>query len=257
MQRQRVGGHLHLALVVAEDCARIRHVTSAVRNFATFAFGREKGDFSRCIARGVRGGCADGGGWTKKRDDCQKKGKKAGIAHNMPGLTEEEEEEDGSSSCVAVESGPLPSMNTLLLSPVRECEVVLPLREYDSDLGMRTRRAVRRQLDVDLPRSVVMVRGRRASTSSDVVSSASHPRLCTQAVLAPPVEWMIRAGAVAHEPEEGRWPMVVEADGAITRVRKRLGIRCCESGERMGEVDVHVHADALHGAVVVTIHKGL
>jgi hypothetical protein len=174
----------------------------------------------------------------------------------MPGYTEEEEE-DGSSSCVAVESGPLPSMNTLLLSPVRECEVVLPLREYDSDLGMRTRRAVRRQLDVDLPRSVVMVRGRRASTSSDVVSSASHPRLCTQAVLAPPVEWMIRAGAVAHEPEEGRWPMVVEADGAITRVRKRLGIRCYESGERIGEVDVHVHADALHGAVVVTIHKGL
>ena len=250
MQRQWVVGHLHLALVVAEDCARIRHVTSAVRKFATFAFGREKGDFSRCIARW---GCRGDGGWEKKETTAKKREE---GGHNMPGYTAEEEE-DGSSSCVAVESGPLPSMNTLLLSPVRECEVVLPLREYDSDLGMRTRRAVRRQLDVDLPRSVVMVRGRRASTSSDVVSSASHPRLCTQAVLAPPVEWMIRAGAVAHEPEEGRWPMVVEADGAITRVRKRLGIRCRESGERMGEVDVHVHADALHGAVVVTIHKGL
>ena len=159
------------------------------------------------------------------------------------------EEED--SSCVAVERGPPRS----LLLPIPECEVVVPLREYDSDLGMRTWRAMLRQLDADLPRSVVMVRGRRASTARDVCSVASHPRLCTQAVLAPPVEWLIRAGVVAHEPEAGRWPMVVETDGAITVVRKRLGLRSCESGERMGEADVQVHADASHGAVVVTITR--
>lgn len=133
-----------------------------------------------------------------------------------------------------------------------ECEVVLRLRAYDADLGMRTRGALRRQLDVDLPRSVVLVRGRRARTAGEVCAAASHPRLCTQAVLAPPVEWLVRAGVVAHEPEEGRRPMVVEADGAITRVRKRLGLRSAEGGEALGVMDVGVHADAAHDAVVVT-----
>ena len=88
---------------------------------------------------------------------------------------------------VWVGTGPPPDLH-------HECEVVLPLAAYDANLGMRTRGELRRQLRLDLPRSVVLLDGVRTRDASRVMSRVSHPRLCTQAVLAPPVEWLARQG---------------------------------------------------------------
>ena len=136
-----------------------------------------------------------------------------------------------------------------------ECEAVVPLRAYDADLGMRTRAAVRRQLTVDLPRSVVLVNGRRAVAADDVTAAVSHPRLCTQAVLAPPVEWLLRAGWVAHELPAAE-PMVVDAGARTVRVCKRLGLRDAHdvaTDDESDLLDIGVHADAVHQSVVVTL----
>ena len=147
-----------------------------------------------------------------------------------------------------------------------ECELVMPLQKYDGDLGMRTRAAVRRQLEADVPRSLVLIDGSQAKGAADVVRAASHPRMCTQAVLAPPVEWLMRAGLVAHELHGGVFPMVVEVGGGLIRVFKRLGIRtdrlvaealapaCATRVQHV--VDISVHADALHQSVVVTMTPG-
>lgn len=138
-----------------------------------------------------------------------------------------------------------------------ETEVVCRLSKYDSDLGMRTRASVRRQLAADVPRSVVLVDGRRARTAAEVLRRATHPRLCTQAVLAPPVEWLLtQTGMVAREVG---CPMVVEvtARGDV-RVRKKLGVRPWHHKDEDDDeetLDVHLASDARHDALVVTLRQ--
>ena len=128
------------------------------------------------------------------------------------------------------------------------------------DVGLRTRAAVRRQLAVDLPRSEVRVAGVRASTADEVLRAMSVDlaRLCTQAVLAPPVEWLLAHGLVAHEVHDGG-PMQVDADGGTVRVSKRLGLRTWEDdlgcGESRGALRITVFADAQ--CVVVSLERQL
>ena len=139
-----------------------------------------------------------------------------------------------------------------------ECELIIPLWKYDADLGMRTRAAVHRQLQVDVPRSIVMIDGDRTGDALDVYRTVSHPRLCTQAVLAPPLEWLIRSGVMIHELRGGIFPMVVDVKGSLIRVCKRLGMQykqCLDDDEPTNTtpVDICVCADVTHKSVVVTI----
>ena len=132
------------------------------------------------------------------------------------------------------------------------CEIVLPLATYDADLGMRTRAAVRRQLDADVPRSVVLVDDVRVKSTDEVLKAASHPRLCTQAVLAPPVEWLLRSGMVVHE-LRGSFPMVVDVRRDVTHVSKLLGVCTWDFESRRGVLSCDIHADARCGMVIVAL----
>lgn len=149
-----------------------------------------------------------------------------------------------------------------LLAPARVCggafldvSCVLPTATYD--VGMRTRAAVRRQLDADVPRSVVRVRGRPAETARDVEAGTPLARLCTQGVLAPPVEWLLAAGLVAHElPNGDATPMTVDVarDGAVT-VHKCLGLRAWRDVDRScGTLELRVDADERHVVVALALH---
>ena len=107
----------------------------------------------------------------------------------------------------------------------------------------------------DVPRCEVWVDGVRAHTAADVWRRASHPRLCTQAVLAPPVEWLLRHGWVAHEVGS---PMVVECSDKGVEVRKRLGLWREDDETRLvvgasTHVDVRVAAD--RRMVVVSLRR--
>jgi len=136
----------------------------------------------------------------------------------MPLLsTEEDADADG---WVVVLSSP--HLGDRLL---REGTVRLPTLDLDRNLGMEGMDAVQRQLRVDLPRSVVRLRGLRTTDPRSVMNRSRFPRICTQASLAPPVEWLMRCGVVAHE-LGAQYPLVVDVySHDHVCVRKRLGVR--------------------------------
>lgn len=131
------------------------------------------------------------------------------------------------------------------LSP-REAMVVLPLRAFDADLGMTTPTAVRRQLALDVPRSIVLWRGERMHDSEAVYHLTPFPRLCTQAVMAPALEWLLRAGWLTHEVGD---PMVVDVSRRGVCVSKRLGTH--DALCTFGTVDVSIEADVRNGLAVL------
>lgn len=134
-------------------------------------------------------------------------------------------------------------------------DVVMSLGDYERDLGMPSAAQVRRQLEVDLPRCDVRVDGVRARCADAVLRATAHPRLCTQAVVAPVVEWLLHAGWIAHEPGgAASAPLAVEVttSGAATRASKRLGLRTW-AGASGGEATVLVHGDARRHTLVATV----
>ena len=79
--------------------------------------------------------------------------------------------------------------------------------------------------------------------AEDVLRAALHPRFCTQAALAPPLEWLVPHGILAHELGS---PMMADVDeyGVVT-VSKRLGVRKWgHSHTRCGCVVIHIKAYA-------------
>lgn len=133
----------------------------------------------------------------------------------------------------------------------RQVDCVFSLSAYEGDLGMRTRTAVHRQLEIDLPRSRVCVGAHRAMRAREITAATSHPKLCTQAVLAPVVEWYLAKGIVAHDAGE---PMCVSVGdrGRRVRVTKTLGLRTWSEVSR-GRVRVTIDADGPHNSLVVNI----
>lgn len=130
--------------------------------------------------------------------------------------------------------------------------IVLSLSRYEADLGMRTRQQVHRQLAVDVPRCHVAVGGRRLHDGEEVWRAVRHARLCTQAVLAPVVEWVMRAGAVAHECDpKHRMEIHVSADGADLDIHKQLGVWADDG--RSGTLGLHVHTDDAQDVVGVEL----
>lgn len=118
-------------------------------------------------------------------------------------------------------------------------DIILPVSSYDADLGMRTRAAIKKQLQLDVPRAQVTVDGISRPTWTDVYRAAPHPRLCTQAVLAPIVEWFHRNGLMLHET---RTPLRLKIHGGQITVHKRLKVCEASTLTSLGEVSVTVHA---------------
>jgi hypothetical protein len=90
---------------------------------------------------------------------------------------------------------------------------------------MPTLDAITRQLRVDLPRSLVRVDGTRTVDPDRILRSTFYPRLCTQASMAPVVEWFLGMDRVAHEVAQ---PLVIDVTPHTLHVRKRLGLRTWE-----------------------------
>lgn len=162
-------------------------------------------------------------------------------------------------------------------------DVVVSCNAYD--LGMPTRQEVYRQLTVDLPRSRVVAlppfslsphpsssssSAHNHHTTMDVSSLVDyvlrrtvHPRMCTQAVLAPPLEWIMPHGYMAHEISQNTshetsqntfHPTTIQlgSDGTI-EVTKRLGLRPWSSDFEKDPTPriLDIHIKAFSKAVVV------
>jgi hypothetical protein len=116
---------------------------------------------------------------------------------------------------------------------------------------MPTPAAVERQLRVDLPRCVATVGGARTVHPARVLAATFYPRLCTQAGLAPVVEWLLHADVVAHE--LGGAPLVVAVDAAgDVDLAKRLGLRAWDGAPR-GAVAVRLRLR--RGALAVALER--
>ena len=127
----------------------------------------------------------------------------------------------------------------------RHVDFVLPAPAYDADLGMARPDQVKRQLRLDVPRSEVVVNDVPTACWRSVYRTALYPRMCTQAVLAPIVEWVLQRGLCAYELPG---PLRVSVTPTMTRVTKRLGLTPIgEPGEpRRGRVlfvDMAITAD--------------
>ena len=131
----------------------------------------------------------------------------------------------------------------------RHTELVFSLSDYDRDLGMHTRSAVKRQLAVDVPRCRVIVNGSLTRNWEDVYRSTSNPRMCTQAAFAPVMEWLFREGLVAFEPRP-RTPMKLQLDGSKITSRKEFLLRN-ESLTTQGTLLVDI--SVVGGQVVVSL----
>ena len=135
------------------------------------------------------------------------------------------------------------------------CDIIVQPQNFD--LGMRTRGSLKRQLDVDIPRGEFLVSGKIVDTASEILKRACNPRACTQAVFAPPVEWLIRHGYVAVEPKDSfqhSYPMRVDVDDAgEVRVTKRLALRSWDMTSSYSDVEVSVYVN--RDAIVVGFHS--
>lgn len=134
-------------------------------------------------------------------------------------------------------------------------DLVLRARAYERALGMPTRRALARQLDVDLPRSTVCVDGVRTRDSGIVMAATRMPRLATQAVYAPVIEWLLRHKLVSHEPSARR-AMRVDIDTKDDRVTVTKRLRLLRwSGEHVASVIVVVDAHSRSDTLVVSLQR--
>ena len=81
--------------------------------------------------------------------------------------------------------------------------------------------------------------------------ATSHSKLCTQAVLAPVVEWYLAKDVVAYDARE---PMCVfiEDHGKHIRITKKLGLRTWNE-RPLGWVQVTIVADSVHDSLIVSI----
>jgi len=102
--------------------------------------------------------------------------------------------------------------------------VLLHTKVVNKDLGMNRMKDLKRQLEVDLPRSTVLVEGvGRALHPSHVLRSASYPKFCTQACLAPAVEWLLVSGFIAKDDTREGMVARVQKDGSV-EVKKPLSL---------------------------------
>ena len=123
-------------------------------------------------------------------------------------------------------------------------------RRYDHDLAscLRTRAAVRRQLEIDVPRCKFSLNGKRYTDRTAPTVSLWLARYCNQAVLGLPVSLLSSVGLVA-EPTD-RCPLHVQVwEGEAASVLKRLRIILPRGRQR--ELNVHVDVQRLSEWVTV------
>ena len=137
-------------------------------------------------------------------------------------------------------------------------EVIAPLHRVQNDLCISSSRELVRQLEVDLPRSIVVdATGRRFLHASELMRSTPLGRFCTQAVLALPCEWLlIRMGLVVCGSEAPE-PMYVSLldNGSSVSVKKKVGLREWMNGTARGELDIDVHVDGPAKLIAFTFRR--
>lgn len=127
-----------------------------------------------------------------------------------------------------------------------ECvDVVLDLQSFLADLKCER---LYHQLEMDVPRCRVTVGGAPTRDPRVVFCSTPHPILCTQAVMAPFVEWAVYSGYLLTEPTP-KYEMCIFVDRHFVHVQKTLEKR--KDFTVQSVVELQVLADVKEGRVVL------
>lgn len=86
--------------------------------------------------------------------------------------------------------------------------VLIDCFEFERDLGMESYEHIYKQLSNDLKRSIAICNGKRVKDPRVIFDNTFFPRLCTQSVFAPPLEWLIMSGCHMFERHPPR-PFVI------------------------------------------------
>lgn len=130
------------------------------------------------------------------------------------------------------------------VSPLASSEIVMKAKLYDDDLGMKRHGELYRQLRRDIPRCKVLIDGYGEANVATVHRKAPFPRMCTQAVYAPVLEWLLSNKITAFEHPLHR-TFLIEIDTAeltmsLTKHFRYVstnGMHICDT-----LVNIHVHA---------------
>lgn len=107
-----------------------------------------------------------------------------------------------------------------------DVELVVLRKQYEHCIGMPQEADLKRQLSIDLPRSLVHLPNGDRVVDADVLMKATpYSRCCTQAVCAPMLEWFMNAGLFARELTHGYHPLRVQiTDCGSVVVTKNLAL---------------------------------
>jgi hypothetical protein len=129
-------------------------------------------------------------------------------------------------------------------TPFTTSDIVLNAKAYDDDLGMKRYGEVFRQLQVDAPRCNVIVDGDIVTDANTIYRKAPFPRMSTQAVFAPVLEWLMSNGVMASEHSFNRSLLVdIDTKELTMSITKRFrllsihGFYICNT-----IVNIHVHS---------------
>ena len=115
-------------------------------------------------------------------------------------------------------------------------DIILESKVYDADLGMPRAAQVQKQLRLDVPRCNVRVDGVETTDWQDVWKSTIYPRMCTQAVLAPVLEWFAKSGILVCE-TRSRMDVSVFRNTSM-KIEKKLRLM---RSDRIGSLNVTIH----------------
>lgn len=129
-------------------------------------------------------------------------------------------------------------------TPFTTSDIVLDAKAYDDDLGMKRYGEVFRQLQVDVPRCSIVVDGNIVTDANTVYRKAPFPRMSTQAVFAPVLEWLLANGVMAAEHSCKR-PLYINIDTKeltmsiikCFRLLTKHGLHMCDT-----IINIHVHS---------------
>lgn len=139
------------------------------------------------------------------------------------------------------------------VSPLVESEIVLSACRYDLDLGMRDRGQITQQLRIDIPRCVVMMDKRHIRHSEPVYSKSPFPRMATQAVFAPVLEWFHDNRLLA---QGARSPLHIDIDTRSDTmcITKSFHLFHYNTGEHVADTCVQIHSCRSNDMLVIWNH---
>lgn len=136
--------------------------------------------------------------------------------------------------------------------PLSHADILLDAAAYDADLGMHNARAICRQLEIDVPRCTVHIDGLPVRCPRSVHRHSPYPRMSTQAVFAPVIEWFLRHNIIAQEhPTQRELRIVIDTREGTETLCKHFCLRTW-TGQILTHTCVTIHINARAGAVIVS-----